>query len=57
LAAPNLANGVNHFVASGSFENMVFTLQVPEPSTFGGAIVVAIVGTMRWRARRCANRN
>jgi hypothetical protein len=53
FGVPNLPNGINHDEAAGSFENMVFTVQVPEPTHLGTlfAIVVGIVGP---RGRRSA---
>lgn len=39
VGAANLPNGINHYERSGSFENLVFTVSVPEPRTLGiGAI-------------------
>jgi hypothetical protein len=35
LAASNLPNGVNDYVRDGSYESATFTVQVPEPSTWG----------------------
>jgi hypothetical protein len=49
LSGPILPNGINHFGASGSVENLVFTVRVPEPNAIGiGAALVAV----RLRQRR-----
>lgn len=50
LAAPNFPNGVNHFVESGSYENLTLTVQVPEPKTLG-LLIVAMA--MYCRRRHC----
>lgn len=47
-----LPNGVNHYVASGSYENVIFTVQVPEPSTLG--VVISIIGVTPRRRKGCA---
>jgi hypothetical protein len=49
LAAPNFPNGVNHFTAEGSYQDVVFTVQVPEPNALG--VVISIIGA-RVRRRR-----
>jgi hypothetical protein len=52
LGAPNLPNGVNHFSASGSYENVVFTVRVPEPSALGAVIaIIALTVGGRGRSR------
>jgi hypothetical protein len=53
LGAPNFPNGVNHFEADGSFENMVFTVQIPEP-TYLGILIAIVVGTVGQRGQRRA---
>jgi hypothetical protein len=53
LAAPNFPNGVNHFTANGSFVDMTFTVQVPEPNTLG--VLIAIIGNALRRRKRCAS--
>ena len=35
LSAPGFPNGINHFGASGSYEDIRFNVQVPEPSALG----------------------
>jgi hypothetical protein len=50
LGAPNLSNGVNHYMASGSFANLTFTVQVPEPNSFGSVITMVLM-TLRRRTR------
>jgi len=54
LGAPNFPNGINHYAASGSYENVTFTVQVPEPCTFAGAILCLIQILCRRRRRCCA---
>jgi hypothetical protein len=55
LGAPNLPNGVNHFEASGSYENVTFTVQVPESNHFGiWTVTIVIAGARR---TRCASVN
>ncbi len=51
VGAPNLPNGVNHYITSGRYENVVFTVQVPEPNALG--VVIAIGGNALRRRRRC----
>jgi hypothetical protein len=53
LGAPNLPNGVNHFLASGSFEDLRFTVEVPEPNTL--AIAVTMIAQATRRRKRCAS--
>jgi hypothetical protein len=48
LAASNLPNGVHRYVRSGSFENMTFTVQIPEPAALGALLVIVLV---RFRSR------
>jgi hypothetical protein len=53
--ATQLPSGVNHFTASGSYEDVVFTVQVPEPNALG--IALAVIAGMTCRRRRsCAER-
>jgi len=52
LGASNLPNGVNSYVRSGSFESVVFTVQVPEAGT--GAIWIVITLVAAARRKRCA---
>jgi hypothetical protein len=51
LSASNLPNGINHYARNGSFEDVLFTVQVPEPITVGP--VIALIGFAlrrhRWR--------
>ena len=54
-----LPNGVNHFAASGRFENAVFMVQVPEPNIFGIApamILKTMCRRKRMRLRGCLTR-
>lgn len=53
LGAPSLPNGVNHYAASGSYENVFFTVRVPEPDAFAGALTmnVTILRRRKWCAR------
>jgi len=48
LGAPNFPNGVNQFIASGSFEGFNFAVSVPEPNSF---VIVAAIVTMLVRVR------
>lgn len=50
LGAPNLPTGVNQYAASGSFENVIFTVQVPEP-TAAGVLFTMSAFTQRRRKR------
>ncbi len=50
LIAPNFANGINHFVASGSFENVNFSVQVPEPNAC--VIALSVLAGRVWIPRR-----
>lgn len=52
LGAPNLPNGANHFEASGSYEDVVFSVQVPEANSF--VLAISIIGAILRRRRRCA---
>lgn len=51
LGAPNLPNGANHFEASGSYEDVVFTVQVPEPGTGAAYVTIGVIATAR--RKRC----
>jgi hypothetical protein len=55
LSAANLPNGVNHYARSGSFENLVFEVRVPEPSLFG-LILAVVLGTLPARRRKSRTR-
>lgn len=50
--ATNLPNGVNIYTQAGSFENLMFTVQVPEPSAVGAAmgLMTPIILTRRARS-------
>ena len=48
LGAPNLPNGINHYVASGSFSDFTFSVQLPEP----GSLVVTVVSITVARTSR-----
>src|SRR5687768_12357808 len=52
LVAPNLPNGVNHFTASGNFEDVRFTVQVPEANSL--VLAISTIGSTLRRRRRCA---
>lgn len=52
LGAPNLPNGVNHLSRSGRYEDVIFTVRVPEPNTLG--VVMAISGYGLRRRKRSA---
>ena len=52
VGAPNFPNGANHYARSGSFENLMFIVEVPEPSSFVNAI--AIIGMTPCLRKRCA---
>ena len=43
FGTPNLPNGVIHARASGSFDNLTFVVQVPEPRAL--AVMISIIGT------------
>jgi hypothetical protein len=48
FGAPNFGGGPFDYLASGSFKNFSFTVQVPEPlSMFAGAIMIALIGVSR----------
>ena len=51
IGAPNFANGVNDYLRSGGFEDLSFTLQIPEP---GSALFVgaAVASSMLCKAKR-----
>jgi len=53
LSLGNLFNGVNDIDRSGSFENLIFSVRVPEPSIFGfgGAVGAALLECRRKRPR------
>ena len=53
LGAPNLPSGVNHYTASGSFESVVFSVQVPEPAPME-VTATLIMGNLCSRRRRRA---
>jgi hypothetical protein len=46
----NLPNGINHESASGSFEDLTFVVQVPEPTAFTVGVTI-VLGLMRMRTR------
>ena len=52
VGAPNLPNGINHILRGGSFENTLFTVQVPEPNALG--VVIATTGITLRRRKGCA---
>lgn len=55
LGLGNLFNGVHHIEHSGGFENVFFTVRIPEPEVLGiGAAVVAMMANRQWR---CEPRN
>jgi len=51
--APNFPNGVNNFAAIGGFENLLFSVEVPEPTTLGLwiAMTLATMHGRGWRVR------
>ena len=55
LGLGNQFNGVNHQERSGSFENLFFTVRVPEPNALG-IIVALVVGMPSMRRPRTARR-
>jgi hypothetical protein len=50
--ATQLPNGVNHYIASGGYEDVTFTVQIPEPRAHVG--FVSIMGFTSRRRKRCA---
>jgi hypothetical protein len=50
VGVPNFPNGVNHFEARGSYEGVIFAVQVPEPTAL--SLVISIIGASMRRARR-----
>jgi hypothetical protein len=52
LAAPNLPNGANHIEGNGSFTNLNFFVQVPEPMS--QAVILLVIGLS---CRRCTPLN
>ena len=52
LAVPNFPNGVNHNAASGGYENVTFTVQVPEPLSAWTAIELVALQNVLYRRRR-----
>jgi hypothetical protein len=42
VGAPNFPNGINHFEAGGSYENVVFTVRVPEPCPLGAGVAIVL---------------
>jgi hypothetical protein len=53
LGASNLPNGVNNYARSGSFQDVVFTVQVPEPCM--SVIYMAITAIATARRKQCAS--
>ncbi len=49
LSAPALPNGVNHYEASGRYTDLIFNVQIPEPSTF--AILMVFIGCTIYRRK------
>jgi hypothetical protein len=49
LGGPNLPVGINHFAASGSFNNFAFSVQTPEPTTSGVLILLAVIAARQFR--------
>jgi hypothetical protein len=56
LGLGNLSNGIHHKEASGSFEDVIFTVQVPEPRTFGAGIAM-VLGLLLRRSPKCNGAN
>jgi hypothetical protein len=56
LGAANLPNGINHYARNGSFDNVLFTVQVPEPLNLGATTMIVVVA-MRRRMRTCERTN
>jgi hypothetical protein len=54
LGAANLPAGVNHYERSGSLQNLVFSVRVPEPGAPGIAVTTLILATLTRFPRRRA---
>jgi hypothetical protein len=54
LGASNLPNGVNNYARSGSFEDRVFTVQVPEPGISAIGMTTILIATTRRNRCACA---
>jgi hypothetical protein len=55
VGPPNFPNGVNHFSAEGSYRDVMFTVQVPEPAAVSSVILIFAASTRTRNRCGCAD--